>query len=210
MYLPAYLYSATAVTSYGAVIGEDYSETRIRGKSTRRERRTEQRSLDGRHACYVGDVLVTASAGIPNPELERVEPFDLEALRRYEPELVAGWPSEEPTLGPEECLELARGEARAGVGPMLEAFMPGDSCSHLSWDTRLGEEAIELTLLPLWVFALRYREDRPPVRVLVNGQTGEVAGAAPLSWAKIGAAVAATLGLLGLLAGVAALLGWLQ
>ena len=36
-------------------------------------------------------VLFTASTGIPNVELAQVEPFDLRALRRYRPELVAGW-----------------------------------------------------------------------------------------------------------------------
>ncbi len=207
VYLPAYLYSATSATRYSAVIGEDYYETRIRGKSTRRVKKSEHRTLEGRHACYLSDVLVTASAGIPNRELERVEPFDLGGLRRYDAKLLAGWHSEEPSLSGERCLDLGRQEARAGLEPMLRRFMPGDSCEELRFHAELGDETIDLTLVPLWVFALRYREDRPPVRVLVNGQSGKVAGVTPVSWLKI--AVAVAIGLLGLLGGVAALLGWL-
>ncbi len=210
VYLPTYLYSAAAHTRYEAVIGEDYYETRTDGKRTRRVRRTEHRELAGRHACYLSDVLVTASAGVPNDEVERIEPYDLRALRRYAPTLVAGWPAEEPSLSRERCLELAREEARAAVGRAVRRFMPGDSCRDLRVETELRDESIDLTLVPVWVFALRYRDDRPPVRLLVNGQTGEVAGTTPLSWGKIAAAAAAVLGVLGVLAVVGALLGWLQ
>jgi hypothetical protein len=209
VYLPAYLYSATAESGYTAVIGEDYHETQIRRKKVHRVRKTEFRELEGVHACYLSDVLVTASGGIPNTELERVEPFDLRALRRYTPAIVAGWPSEEPSLSRDECLELARHEARTAAGHLLQRFMPGDSHRDLRHHTELRDESIDLTLVPIWVFALRYRDDRPPVRLLVNGQTGEVAGATPVSWSKIAAVAATVLGVLGLLAVVATLLGWL-
>jgi hypothetical protein len=35
------------------------------------------------------------------------------------------------------------------------------------------------------VLAVRYRADKPPVRLVVNGQTGKLFGKAPLSWPKI-------------------------
>ena len=50
----------------------------------------------------------------------------------------------------------------------------------------MEKEHIEALALPLWVFALRYRDDKPPLRVLVNGQTGKVAGAVPPSALKVG------------------------
>jgi hypothetical protein len=209
VYLPAYLYSATAESSYTATIGEDYWKTRIDGKKVRRLRKTEHRTLEGRHACYLADILVTASRGIPNSELEEIEPFDLQALRRYGPALVSGWASEEPSLGREECLELGRREARQAVGRILRGFMPGDSCRDLRHHTELRDESIDLALLPVWVFAMRFRDDRPPVRLLVNGQSGEVFGRTPLSWTKIVAVAGAVLGFLALLTAAAALLGWL-
>jgi hypothetical protein len=210
VYLPAYLYSATSDTRYAAVIGEDYWTTEIRNKKVRRVRKTEYRQLEGRHACYLADLLVTASGGIPNDELERIEPYDLRALRRYTPAIVAGWLSEEPSLTREHCLELARQEARTAISHRLARFMPGDSLRDLQHHTELRDESIDLALVPVWVFALRHRDDRPPARLLVNGQTGEVGGTTPVSWVKIAAVVAAVLGLLGLRAAAAALLGWLS
>ena len=45
-------------------------------------------------------------------------------------------------------------------------------------------------LVPVWVFAVRYREDKPALRVVINGQTGSVFGKAPIAWWKVGIALA--------------------
>ena len=44
-------------------------------------------------------------------------------------------------------------------------------------------------LLPVWSFAVRYAEDRAPVQILVNGQTGRVGGKVPISAIKVTIAV---------------------
>ena len=192
VYLPTYLYSAVASSAYDATIGEDYYVTDLsrdsKGRiSVKRKRKTEYYDLSGPHRSYVGDVVVTASRGIPNAEVEAIEPFDLGGLRRFSSSMVSGWASEEPSLTREECLQLARRESTAKLRGVVRRFMPGDRCRFLESRTALSEEAVDLVLLPVWVFAIRYREDRPPIRLLVNGQTGKVAGSVPVSWAKIAA-----------------------
>jgi hypothetical protein len=200
VYLPAYLYSATAHTGYAASIGESY---RDRDK----KRRTEYHQLAGKHSTYVADVLVTASRGIPNDEIEGIEPFDLGSLARYTPGLVSGWISEEPSLSREECRRLGRQEATARIDGMLRRFLPGDTVRDLRRHVELVDESIDLTLVPLWVFAIRYHDEKPPIRVLVNGQTGKVFGKVPVSWAKIGLIA---LGLLALVGLVRLIVWWLQ
>ena len=190
VYLPTYLYSATAHTSYSASIAERYKK----GK----ENKTEYRDLNGHHATYVADILVTASRGIPNDEIEGIEPFDLRALHRYEPALVSGWISEEPSRTHQECQALARLESTARIGQLLRRFMPGDGTSRLHHETKLRDEAVDLTLVPIWVFAIRYDEEKPPLRILVNGQTGKVFGKIPISWAKIALIAAAVVTLIAL------------
>ncbi|MBC7172696.1 MAG: hypothetical protein H5U40_09730, partial [Polyangiaceae bacterium] len=75
VYLPAYLYGATARTRYAADIGENYTETETyvtrdaQGRTVTRTRvvvRTEWRRLSGYHEAYVRDVLVTASRSLSN------------------------------------------------------------------------------------------------------------------------------------------------
>lgn len=215
VYFPAYLYSALAVSTYTARIGEDYWVTETvrdsKGKThTRRTKKTELRDLEGPHRSYLGDVVVTASRGISNDELESAEPYDLEELQRYSAGLVAGWLAEEPSMSRDESRELARREGTARVRGMLRAFMPGDSVLGLDHRTEFENESSDLTLLPMWVFAVRYAPDKAPVRLLVNGQTGEVSGKVPTSWLKVGLIAAVLLGLLAVPALVAVIAGLLR
>jgi hypothetical protein len=199
VYLPAYLYGAIARSSYSAEIGENYTVTETytttdaKGNTVTRTRTrtvTEWRSLSGQHECYVRDVVVTASRGLPNPELEAVEPFDMRAFKRYDGAMIAGWTAEEPSLARSDCLETARSEAQQKVMAMLGRFMPGDKHRSLQANIAVSDEVLDLVMLPVWVFAARYRDDAPPVRIVVNGQTGKVGGDVPLSWLKIGIAIA--------------------
>ncbi len=205
IYVPGYLYSAVARSRYRCDIGEDYTETETytetdsEGKTHTRTRtvtKTEWRTLLGDHVGYVTDVVVTASAGLPNHELEAVEPFDLRMLRRYDPALISGWIAEEPSRQGDECIKLAREEASAKTGRALSAMMPGDSHRGLTYQTTVEWETMDPVLIPVWVLAVRYRPDQPPLRVVVNGQTGEAHGKAPLAAWKIALAVIGGLALI--------------
>ncbi|HET9450977.1 MAG TPA: hypothetical protein VFO83_08855 [Aggregicoccus sp.] len=205
LYVPAYLYSAEAHTRFSAHIGENYTVTETytttdsqgrRVTRTRTRIETEWYPLRGERAEYLQDVLVTASRGLSNAELESLEPFELRQLQRYSPALLSGWMAEEPSLAPPEGSAQASVECRALVERRLQRFLPGDSSRGLDFETRLANEALSLVLLPVWVSALRYDPERPPMRVLVNGQTGEVVGKVPLSPVKIALAVLASLLLL--------------
>jgi hypothetical protein len=197
IYVPAWLYSARTESDFSATIGENYLETETyttteNGKTVTRTRqvtRTEWRPLQGRHSEYIPDVLVTASSGLPNEELEHIKPFDLRALRRYDDALVAGWISEEPSLPQEQCLEQARAEVRSQLSQRLAAFMPGDSHRGLEYSTQFHQEALVVCVLPVWVLALSHNPKSPPLRFLVNGQTGKVYGRVPVSWVKVMIAV---------------------
>jgi hypothetical protein len=202
VYLPVYLYSGVADSRYSASIGENYTETETymtkdsRGKMVMRTRtvvKTEWRPLSGDHRCYVVDVLVTASQGVSNSALEAIEPFDLRSLRRFTPAMISGWLAEEPSRTQQECFQLAHEETIAKVGAMLKRFMPGDSHSNLQFNTQLSREVIDLALLPIWSFAVRYDQSRSPIQIFVNGQTGRVAGKVPISTTKISLLVLAVL-----------------
>lgn len=207
VYLPVYLYSSTAHSRFAVEIGEEY--TRRRNNSSKQV--TEWRPLQGVRSEYVTDVVVTASRGIANAELEAVEPFDLRALHRYSSAMISGWIAEDPSLGLDHCLELARTEAHQLVGQNLSGFLPGDRYRNLRHETWFQQESLILVLVPLWVLALRYDERKPPFRLLLNGQTGKMWGKAPISWIKIaltiGAGLMAALGLLTLLIIASALAG---
>lgn len=197
VYVPSYLYSCVASSRYEAQIGEDYTEsetylTTRNGKaevSTRTVTKTEWRDLAGVHARYISDVVVTASKGIPNAELEAIEPFELRGLHRMEPAVLSGWIAEEPSLDLDGCLQMARQEALSSVGSTLREFMPGDSHRNLTYTTSFEREGADLVLVPVWVLAVRWHPRKPALRILINGQTGKTGGTAPMSPVKVTLAV---------------------
>ena len=199
VYVPAWLYGAVARADYSAEIGEDWWETRTVGRGKKRHTEVrhhiEWRSLSGTWAGYVPDLLISASTALPDAELSTVGGFDHALFARYRPADVAGWIAEDPSRERDACLADARTQARAGIGQRLSSFLPGDHQRDLRFGVALDEESLDLVLLPVWIFALRYAPDRPPMRVLVNGQTGRAAGRVPLSWIKILSTVAVAVAL---------------
>lgn len=197
VYLPAVLYSATGRTKYSASIGEEYYVTEtytvtVNGRTETRTRQVKKHEwvpLSGEFHSYASDIIVSASSGIPNAELEAVEPFDLRGLRRYSPGLVAGWGVEAATRKTDDCIALARGEFVREVGSRLSGFMPGDTHSDLNHHSTVEAESAEPVLVPLWVLALKYDEAKPALRVLINGQTGKTWAKVPWSWPRIVGAI---------------------
>jgi hypothetical protein len=190
IYVPAYLYSAVAHADYTASIAEHYHEQQTHKRKdgtpeTRTVTRTEYRPLAGRHVSYITDVVVSASRGLSHGELGGIEPFDFRQMRRYSPALVSGWIAEEFARPLDECRVASQREALDEVGARLRRFMPGDGFSDLDWRAQIAWESLDPVLVPVWMFAVRYRGDRPPLRVAINGQTGEIAGKVPVSWLRI-------------------------
>ena len=61
--------------------------------------------------------------------------------------------------------------------------VPGDTYRGLQVSNAFYSESFKHALLPIWFLSYRFRKKL--YRVLVNGQTGEVEGEAPLSVVKI-------------------------
>lgn len=205
VYVPAYLYSAVTRTNYSAEIGEEYQETETytttndKGETethTRVVTYTEWRDLSGTRVANVADVLVTASQGLGNDELAGIRPYDWGAIKRYNAAMVAGWPTENASIGETECFEMARKEAQARAEAALPNFMPGDSHRSISSTTTVHEEAADLVLVPTWLLNARYAAGKPPIRIAVNGQTGAVHGKPPLSVWRILFAILLVIGIL--------------
>ncbi|MDX2055089.1 MAG: hypothetical protein SFV15_21995 [Polyangiaceae bacterium] len=192
VYVPTYLYSAHCESDFKVEIGEQYQEsetytTTENGRSVQRTRTvtsTEWYPLRGRYSAYV-ERVVSASSGIPNPELEAIEPFDLRALHRFRAETLAGFAAEEASLPTATCWANAREEASAEVGERISKFLPGDSQRSLEQRVDFRNEDLTLALLPVWVLAVRYHPERRVVRMLINGQTGALYVRTPISKYKV-------------------------
>jgi hypothetical protein len=193
VYLPFWSFSMLAESQWDASIGEYWyrTETYVTRDSkgnmvtkTRRVRETEWWPLSGRHHRYYSGYLVSGSKGLAQDQAERIKPFNLPALKRYEPMYLAGWMSEEYSIARNEALERCQREFYGREQGNVATFLPGDTHRRLSVSTNFSDVNSDLCLLPMYILSYRYGDKL--FRFLVNGQTGRCAGDKPLSWKRIG------------------------
>lgn len=195
-FVPAYAFDAEAETMWSARVGihwqrvETYT-TVENGKTvtkTRTVTETEWFGQSGVHLRVWQDHLVSASKGLPEAEANELEPFDLGAAVPFVPERVAGIVAEHPTVPRHEADAVARDElAQLERQAIAGGFLPGDTHDSLRTDTTAHLGTPRLVLLPVWIGVLKGGDHS--VRVLVNGQTGEVVGDVPWDRWKVAGAV---------------------
>lgn len=199
--VPFYAYDGVARSRYNARIGlhwyrtETYTVT-VNGRPrtrTRRVQETEWHDTEGFHVGAYARQLVSGSRGLPEAEANQLEPFDLGKARPFAPALTAGWVAELPDIDHARASAVAAEEVAARENKAIAAFLPGDTHAQVRNATELDIQAVQLVLLPVWIAT--YRWQGAVLRMLVNGQTGEVVGRVPRSPWKIGCAVAVLVGL---------------
>lgn len=191
VYLPCWHFSASARSDWSVRIGEYWYTTEtytvvVNGRPqvrTRQVRHTEWWPLTGKFHRFWSGCLVPATPSISQEELDAVGPFRLEALKRYRPEFLAGWPTENYTVPRETALLQAEKTIRQGQEQAIIDFLPGDTYQGLRVQTNLEHLEADLVLLP--VYFLHYEWKGTKRRLLVNGQTGKVAGSVPRDWKRL-------------------------
>lgn len=197
IYLPFWSFSMLAESNWNSQIGEHWYRTETyttRGSDgktvtrTRRVQETEWWPLSGRHHRYYAGFLVSGSKGLSQPDAERIKPFQLPALKRYEPYFLAGWLCEEYSVARDQALHICQREFYRHEQANVADFMPGDTHRSLQVETRFSRINSDLCLLPIYILSYRYNDKI--YRFLINGQTGKSDGDKPVSGARIGVAIA--------------------
>ena len=206
VYLPFWSFSMLAESQWSAAIGEYWYRTETyttRDKDgkmvtrTRQVRETEWWPLSGKHHRYYSGYLVSGSRGLSQPDAERIKPFQLPALKRYEPYFLAGWLCEEYSVLREDALVTCQQEFYRREQSHVTGFLPGDTHRDLQVSTHFRDVNSDLCLLPVYILSYRYKDKL--FRFLVNGQTGKVAGDKPISWRRVTAFTVAIIAALALL-----------
>ncbi len=134
---------------------------------------------------FFDDVLVPGVQSIQPHELENVGPFDLKAVQAFEPEYLAGWPTLIYNRSLSDASLLARESVTRRIRNQLYHLIePGKEKRRLRTGTgSWSGMTFKHILLPLWVG--NYRYGGKAYRLLINGQTGKVAGEKPRDRVKI-------------------------
>ncbi len=214
VYAPFFTFDAQAESNWSGWRGEYYYTTEtytitVDGKpqtSTRQVRHTRWSYRSGHHSQFYNDILVNASSGLPEDILNKIYPYNLNGLMGFSTEFLAGFSAEEYTRNPVNLWLDARQTVTSSEWKACSRALDGDTQRGLRVNTQILNPTWKHILLPVYVSSYLYRGKR--YNFLVNGQTGEVQGEAPLSWAKIGGLAAVVAGIVAGIALLGYYLGW--
>ncbi|MFQ5571497.1 MAG: hypothetical protein ACE5G0_17600 [Rhodothermales bacterium] len=199
MYIPHWTYDANTTTRYVGQRGEYYyvseSYTTVENGQTvtrtRQVRKTRWYSASGVVYNTFDDVLVVASTSLPRKYMQKLEPWDLEAVAPYTDEYLSGFRTESYTVDLEAGFEIATQRMEPTIDSTIRSDIGGDEQRILSKDIQYHDVTFKHLLLPVWISAYRYQDKI--YRFMVNARTGQVSGERPWSWVKITLAVLAAI-----------------
>jgi hypothetical protein len=195
IYLPYWTYDSATRSIYRGQRGDRYTTMEWVAVSDAKGnvRRVQQpvtriswRPAAGQVARDFDDVLVPAAESLPAAMVDRLEPWDLQDLRFYQAEYLAGFRAEAYGLDLAAGFDRARVKMDQVIRQDVARAIGGDVQRIDHVETRHADVTFKHVLLPVWLAAYRYRGR--PYRFMVNARTGQVQGERPWSWPKILAA----------------------
>jgi predicted RNA-binding Zn-ribbon protein involved in translation (DUF1610 family) len=141
----------------------------------------------GQHEGEYSGLLVGASGALTGAETAALCPFDLSATVPPDKVDLQNVIFERFTVPRKYARPLARQGLESCESDACQQYVAGKN-RNMRVNVRITDLASRPLLLPVWMMAYRYRDQ--VFRFLCNGQTGKCSGQAPVSYRKIGVAVA--------------------
>ncbi len=208
IYLPFWTFDARIISDWKAEVGYERQESYYDSDSKEWKTRTviDWRWEDGQVTTNIDDLLIGGSSHVSHTILERIYPFDLNQLVTYAPDYLAGWQAHSYDLTLPQAWERGKTAMREQARTACYNDIPTSHVRNFSMTADFADESWRYILLPVYLTA--YQFEQRVFQVMVNGQTGSVAGQKPVAWWKIWLAIAAMLapGLLACLIGLPLLL----
>lgn len=192
IYVPYWTYDSLTTTWYEGMRGEWYYVTVSYRDSdgntqTRQERRTRWYPASGMVVVPFDDVLVLATERLPDKYTRRMQKWSLEKLTPYQPDYLSGFQAMRYDIDLEEGFVHAQDQMDPVIYQAVCRDIGGDEQQVTNRRTQYDQVTFKHMLLPIFSGAYQYKSK--PYRFFINGQTGQVAGEAPVSWWKVTLAV---------------------
>lgn len=190
-YIPYFTYDAQAFSRWSGESGTYYYTTEsytvmVDGRPqhrTRQVRHVRWTWKSGTHQAFYDDILICASKGLAGGLTKKIEPFNTKAIVPYSDGLLAGFDAEEYSTDPRDGWNQATQVMLSAERQECSRMLDGDTQRFLQVSTQLSQATFKHILLPIYIASYQY--GGKPWRFLVNGQTGEVQGEAPIDWKKV-------------------------
>ncbi len=203
LYIPYWTFSARGDAVWKAQVAHEVVEHHTVNGRTEETRRIEWREEAGKVQKGFSDLLVPGTGHLNLSVLARVDRYNLADLILYEPAHLAGMNAQAYDLPLEEAWDAARQIMRENIRKACLDHASSTNVRNFTMTLDFCDEEWRYILAPLYTSVYQYQNK--PYQVLINGQSGKIAGPRPVDWEKVWLVVAALLA-----PGVLmAVLGWL-
>ncbi len=190
-YLPHWTYDAKTVSDYYGQRGDIYYVTVERtaivdGREIRQrvqEPRVRWTPVSGRVYNEFDDITIGASKTISYAILDNLSPWYTERLVPFNEKYLAGFTSEEYTIGLDNGFELAKVKMSKIIYQSVRQDIGGDQQQITSLKTDYYDTSYKNVLFPVWTAQFKWKNRT--YNYAINAQTGKVSGERPYSWLKI-------------------------
>ncbi len=187
VYIPYWTFDTDLSTDYSGEGGRRRTQTywvTVNGKRQARTRTvTDWYPVHGSEEMRFDDLPCCASGGIDKKLLDKISPFSMKVLNVYNPAYLAGFFAERYNIGLRQGFASIVPVAESRMESHIRSKRGYDVYRSMRYDHSFGHTTFKHILLPVWMSSYRYAGK--VYTFMVNGETGKVAGRAPLSWVKV-------------------------
>ena len=202
IYLPFWIFDAHILADWKAQVGHEETRRVHRDGEWKTETEIKWRWESGRVPLPVQNLLVYGTDKLSQVLLERLYPFDLDKLAEYESSYLAGWQAQAYDIPLKPAWEVGKDRMRRRAKNACYADIASSHVRNFSMTADFDQERWRYVLLPVYLATYAFQNET--FHVMVNGQTGAVAGQKPVAWLRVWLVILAMLlpGILGGLLGL--------
>ncbi len=190
IYLPFWTFSTQIQSNWDAEVGHERTEQYYdSGSKTWHSRIViDWRWESGQVGLPIRNLLMKGTQNVSKILIEKIYPFNLKELAEYQPEFLAGWQAKAYDIPLQTAWDDAKANMREQAKRACEKDINSAHVRNFSMKADFEEETWRLVLLPIYLAA--YRFQNKAYQIMINGQSGKVAGQKPVAWRKVWLATA--------------------
>lgn len=179
LFIPYWTFDASSESQWQAEVGHE--------KQVKRNGKWETEIVwkweGGNTSNRFSNVLVSGTTRVNNAWLHNIGRFNVNVLTPYHTKYLAGTQAMAYDTKIEDSWAVARSQMREVELAKCKQGPSTNRVRNFSMELHFDDEAWRYILVPLYVANYFYNND--PYQLLINGQTGQIAGKRPIDWRKI-------------------------
>jgi hypothetical protein len=203
IYLPFWTFDSVTNAAWKAEVGHDRTEQYYQDGEWRTRTVTDWKWESGSVNLAIDDLIVAGTGKLSSKLVSQVIQFDLEDLVDYDPKYLAGLQAHLYDIPLEKAWENGRQQMREKTKSACLEKTSTSKVRNFSMDLDFSSESWRYILLPIYLNT--YRHAGKSYTLMINGQSGVIAGQRPVDWNRIWLVIAGllspgiALGLLGII-----------